>query len=52
LTVLAYAHARTRTGFLPWTAWVRLLVWLLLGGVVWLIYGINAPDTTAYQAQT
>ena len=37
--------ALAQIAFLPWTAWVRMIAWLLLGAVMWMIYGINAPQT-------
>ena len=37
--------ALAQIAFLPWTAWVRMIAWLLLGAVMWMIYGINAPET-------
>jgi len=36
--------AIVQIGFLPWTAWVRMVVWLLLGVVVWFLYGSRVPE--------
>jgi len=44
IPVLGVLLAIAQIGFLPWTAWVRMVAWLLLGAVMWLIYGSNAPD--------
>ena len=47
IPVLGVLLAIAQIGFLPWTAWVRMVAWLLLGAVMWLVYGSNAPDNGA-----
>ena len=44
IPILGVLLAIAQIGFLPWTAWVRMVAWLLLGAIMWLIYGANAAD--------
>eukprot|EP00277_Geminigera_cryophila_P008734 CAMPEP_0179410306 /NCGR_PEP_ID=MMETSP0799-20121207/3211_1 /TAXON_ID=46947 /ORGANISM="Geminigera cryophila, Strain CCMP2564" /LENGTH=490 /DNA_ID=CAMNT_0021182135 /DNA_START=65 /DNA_END=1537 /DNA_ORIENTATION=+ len=42
--ILGVFLAIGQIGFLPWTAWVRMIAWLLLGAVMWGFYGNNVTE--------
>jgi len=42
--VLGVILAIAQIGFLPWTAWIRMIAWLLLGAIVWFFYGNNVTQ--------